>query len=218
MFSRADEEDVAAVAGSLRGKFGFEEEEEEKEGVLEVRDSTEKVRGGEEDEEAEDNLWTFDGGGTLGIGKLAEEASVLRMGSVDSLVEVVQSLETDLLPPPSEWVGEMGKTLEMAAEAAAEGVEVATAAAAATEEAEAAGAAAMREVERSSGLSSSALSISLLKSVCLRYCMAGRRKASSGLSGTKKQTSSDLAGRSRMTSKTGSPVAPLAPTTLTASV
>ena len=80
----------------------------------------------------------------------------------DSLVEVVQSLETDFLP--SECVGETGKTCFG---------------------------------ERSRGLSSRTLSTSFLKSVCRRYWMAGRRKAaSSGRSGTKKQTSSVLASTS----------------------
>ena len=48
--------------------------------------------------------------------------------------------------------------------------------------------------------------------------MAGRRKASSGLSGTKNATSSVLGPTSLTMSKTGSPVGPFVATTLTSSL
>ncbi len=234
-------EDVDAAEGDgaegegRMGKTGLDDGEEI--GVFEVRDSTEKGRWGGDDVE-EDSFGGGGGGrvGSFGRGSAEEVARDLRMGSAeaeaavaaDSLVDVVQSLETDLRPP-SEWVGEMGNTFEIAGDTTEAGrvgiwgTEEGGGVAAATEAAAAAAAAAaapgaMREVERSRGLSSSTLSISLLNRVCRRYWMAGSRKASSGRSGTKKQTSSVFGGRSLMASKTGSPVGPLAPTTLTASV
>ena len=48
--------------------------------------------------------------------------------------------------------------------------------------------------------------------------MAGSKKASSGLSGTKKATSSVLGPTSLMRSKMGSPVGPLVPIRLTSSL
>ena len=76
----------------------------------------------------------------------------------------------------------------------------------------------VNEVDKSRGLSSMTLSISLLNRVVLRYWIAGSRKASSGLSGTKKATNSVLGPTSLMRSKMGSPVGPLVPITLTSSL
>ncbi len=78
--------------------------------------------------------------------------------------------------------------------------------------------AATREVDKSKGDSSSTLSMSRLKRVCLRYWIAGSRKASSGLSGTKKATSSVFGPTSLMRSNMGSPVGPFKPMMLTSSL
>ena len=94
------------------------------------------------------------------------------------------------LPSTMEWVGlEAGKTFDIT-----------------------------KEVDKSRGLSSRTLSISLLNKVVLKYWMAGSKKASSGLSGTKKATSSVLGPTSLMRSKIGSPVGPLVPIRLTSSL
>ena len=75
-----------------------------------------------------------------------------------------------------------------------------------------------REVDKSKGLSSKTLSMSLLNNVVLKYWMAGSKKASSGLSGTKKATNSVLGPTSLMRSKMGSPVGPLVPMRFTSSL
>jgi hypothetical protein len=125
-----------------------------------------------------------------------ETATLADVEVSDVSVQVVQSLDTDFLPSTL-WAGD-------AADAA-------TAATAATFDM-------TSDVERSSGLSSRTLSTNLLKRVWRRYWMAGSRNASSGLSGTKKATSSVLGPTSFTTSKTGSPVGLLVATTLTSSL
>ena len=150
--------------------------------------------------------------------KASEVDIVGGRGTSLSNVLVVQSLETDFLPStecagegweaPGMW-WEVDKWLVPAAMAGC------TAAAAAcwlnTFDI-------TKEVERSNGLSSKTLSIKRLKRVCRRYWMAGKRKASSGLSGTKKATSSVFGPTSRISSNTGSPVGPFVPITLISSL
>jgi len=177
---------------------------------LEVRDSTDKMWGGED---------VCVGLGGAGGGKAKDEGMAAKLrkmedadgGSVDdddSFVVVVQSLETDLRP--SDAGGDNGKSRVKAA-AAAEvcGGKVAAAAAPiAATVGDAGGTGADKGLDRSNGLSSKALSINRLKSVCLKYWMAGNRSAaSSGRSGTRKATISSPRRMSLTASKTGSPVA-----------
>lgn len=155
--------------------------------TLEVSDSIERICGGDL---ARDFGTIVELGGTNrlleNIAAAAADMAALEAADSDSLVETVQSLDTDFRP--SEWVGETGNTLET------------------------------KDVDKSKGLSSKTLSTNLLKRVCLKYWMAGRRKVSSGRSGTKKQTSSVLGSISLINSNMGSPVGPLVPIRFTESL
>ncbi len=138
---------------------------------------------------------------------MAAAAAAALNASIDGnpLVEDEMSDATDFRPlllPTSRLFMEFTELMELDGEAAD-----------AAEAAEA-----TREVDRSSGDSSRTLSIRRLNSVCRKYWMAGRRNASSGLSGTKKATNSVLGPTSLMRSNIGSPVGPFRPTTLTSSL